>query len=93
MGKALEAVGRNVAKFYLGLLALAVLAYPFIFVLAAIALLAFIFDHIGLSRLLGFPGLLVFVVISFGMALFFSVYVWPHISPVTGKVFDQLLKP
>jgi hypothetical protein len=40
--------------------------------------------------LLGLAGLFVFVVISFGIALFFSVYAWPHIRPVINKVLDQL---
>jgi 4-hydroxybenzoate polyprenyltransferase len=39
---------------------------------------------------LGKGALLGLFVVGFGIALFFSVYVWPRVGPVIGKVMDQL---
>jgi hypothetical protein len=90
MKRALEAFGRNVAKTYLGLLLCIVYVFPVIFVGAFIALLAYVFDHIGLGRLIGITELILFVVISFAAALFFSAYVWPLVSAAIGNVMDEL---
>jgi hypothetical protein len=92
MKRALEAFGLTVTKGYLGLLSLTVFAYPVIFVGGLIVLLAYVSDHVGLSRLLGVAGLFVFVVVCIGLVVFFQVYVWPHTKPVTDKVLDQLGK-
>jgi hypothetical protein len=87
---ALEAFGQTVAKGYLGLLLLTVFSYPLIFVGGFLTLVAYVLDHAGLSRLLGLSGLIAYLVFSFVTAMFFSVYAWPHVSPVIGKVMDQL---
>jgi hypothetical protein len=39
---------------------------------------------------LGRSALVGLFVIGFGVALFFSVYVWPRVSEVIGKIIDQL---
>jgi hypothetical protein len=90
MKRALEAFGLAVAKAYFGFLLTIVYAFPIIFVGGFLALLAYVLDHAGLSRLLGLSGLIAYLVFSFVAALFFSVYAWPHVSPVIDKVMDQL---
>ena len=90
MKRALEAFGQTVAKGYLGLLLLTVFSYPLIFVGGFLTLVAYFLDNAGLSRLLGLSGLIGYLVFSFVTALFFSVYTWPHVSPVIDKVMEQL---
>jgi hypothetical protein len=82
MKRALEAFGLTVAKTYLGSLV--------IFVGGLLWLLAYVLDHVGLSQPLGAAGLIGYLVFCFVAALFFLVYAWPHVSPVVGKVLDQL---
>jgi hypothetical protein len=94
MKRTLEAFGRTVARTYLAALAIVVYAFPVIFVIAMWALvgyaLAFIMDGLGVSRTLGKGVLVVVFGIGFGAALFFSVYVWPRVSEVIGKIFDLI---
>jgi hypothetical protein len=94
MKRALEAFGRTVAQTYLAAVAITVYAFPVIFVIAMWALvgyaLAFIMDGLGVSRALGKGVLVVVFGIGFGVALFFSVYVWPRVSEVIGKIFDLI---
>lgn len=55
--RAPEAAGRTVAQTYLGFLAVSVLAYPLIFVGGLLTLMAYVLDHLGVSRLLGVAGM------------------------------------
>jgi len=86
MKRALEA--------YLVALLLIVRVFPGIFVFAVWALLAlilgFIMDSLELSRTLIVYALVGLFVVGFGVALFFSVYAWPRLSEVIGKIMDQL---
>jgi len=90
----LEAFGSGVAKPYLGSLAIIVSFFPAIFVCAIWALLGYvlgsIIDSLELSGALGVYAVVGMFVIGFGVALFFSVYVWPRVSDVISKVLDQL---
>jgi hypothetical protein len=90
MKRALEAFSRTVAQAYLATLMLITYAFPVIFVFAAWVVLGIIIDSLELSRALGKGVLIGLFVIGFGMALFFSVYVWPRVSPMIGKVMDAL---
>jgi hypothetical protein len=93
MQRALEAFSRG-ANTYQGVLVIVVYVFPVISVFAAWALLGYILgyimDSLELSRAFGKGVLVGLFVVGFGMALFFSVYVWPRVSPVIGKVMDQL---
>jgi hypothetical protein len=94
MKRMLEAFSRGVANTYLGALAITVFFFPAIFVVATWALLGyilgFIIDSLELNRALGVYALVGFFVVGFSLALFFSVYVWPRVSEVIGKIIDQL---
>jgi hypothetical protein len=90
MKRALEAAGLTVAKAYFGLLLTIVYAFPVIFVGGLLWLLAYVLDHAGLTQPFGAAGLIGYLVFCFVAALFFSVYAWPHVSPVIDKVMDQL---
>jgi hypothetical protein len=93
MKRALEAFGLFVARAYLSALIAAVYAFPLIFVGGLLWLLDRVFVYAGLYHLLGgVVGSISYLALCFAVALFFSVYSWPHVREVIGKVIDQLGK-
>jgi hypothetical protein len=85
----LDGAGRWLARLYISTLALTILAFPFIFGVGFIFLAALVADALGLQHF-GLLSLGLFAAFCFLSLLFFSVYAWPHISPVIAKVTDQL---
>ena len=85
----LDRAGRWLARLYISTLALTIFAFPLIFAAGFIFLAAIVADALGLQHF-GLLSLGLFAAFCFLSLLFFSVYAWPHISPVTAKVTDQL---
>jgi uncharacterized membrane protein len=87
-GRILEAFGKQLAWFWLGIVALVLL---FSFLICGIA--ASIFVGACAAWLVGYGtfGVIVFFVVAFFFNLFLSVFVWePHVKRVTHGMIDYL---
>jgi hypothetical protein len=85
----LAKAGKVTAWLYVSTLCLSILIFPLIFCGGLIYIAAMIVDGVGFGHF-GIAGLLLFFGASFLALLFFSIFAWPHISPVVGKALAVL---